>query len=174
MVAVRGLLLAALPAGTWVLSGLTLPCMSGDIDLLVVGAMGASVLEVKSWAGHIVCGPNGHAWARTRSSLVETLSDPASQLEGELRALTSFRQRRGCGMASVMGGLLVFAHPRCQLEVVTSPCQPHGQPAHSTSCARSRPAHYSRGPSKRAWSSWWLPSSHPAWTSVWACSGDLA
>ena len=49
------LLLAGLPAGTWVVSGLTLPGMAGDIDLLVVGALGASVIEVKYWAGRIVC-----------------------------------------------------------------------------------------------------------------------
>ena len=70
--AMRDLLLASLPAGSWVLSGLTLPGLAGDIDLLVVGALGAVVLEVKYWAGRIVCGPSGHAWARTRRGLVET------------------------------------------------------------------------------------------------------
>jgi hypothetical protein len=124
----RGLLLAGLPAGTWVLSGLTLPGMGGDIDLLVVGALGAIVLEVKYWAGRIMCGPNGHAWARTRSGLVETLGDPAGQLEGELRALTDFWQRHGCAVASAVGGLLVFAHPLCQLEVATCPV-PTARPA---------------------------------------------
>ena len=87
----------------------------------MVGALGAVVLEVKYWAGRIVCGPSGHAWARTRRGLVETLSDPAGQLEGELRGLTGFWQRHGCAVANAVGGLLVFAHPRCQLEVAASP-----------------------------------------------------
>jgi hypothetical protein len=119
--AMRDLLLAGLPAGTWVLSGLTLPSLGGDIDLLVVGALGAVVLEVKYWAGRIVCGPSGHAWTRTRRGLVEALSDPARQLEGELRGLTGFWHRQGCAVASAVGGLLVFAHPRCELEVAASP-----------------------------------------------------
>src|SRR5579871_421383 len=37
--AMRDLLLAHLPAGSWVLSGVTLPGLAGDIDLLVVGAL---------------------------------------------------------------------------------------------------------------------------------------
>jgi hypothetical protein len=119
--AMRDLLLAGLPAGTWVLSGLTLPSLGGDIDLLVVGTLGAVVLEVKYWAGRIVCGPNGHAWTRERRNLIEALRDPARQLESELKALTAFWQRHGWGVASAVGGLLVFAHPRCQLEVAASP-----------------------------------------------------
>jgi hypothetical protein len=95
--------------------------MAGDIDLLVVGGLGAVVLEVKYWAGRIVCGQGGHAWARTRRGLVETLGDPAGQLEGELKAVTGFWQRDGGSVASAVGGLLVFAHPRCQLEVAACP-----------------------------------------------------
>jgi hypothetical protein len=55
-VAMRNMLVDGLPAGTWVLSGLTLPGLGGDIDLLIVGALGAVVLELKYWAGRIVCG----------------------------------------------------------------------------------------------------------------------
>ena len=119
--AMRAQLLAGLPAGTWVLSGLVLPGLPGDIDLLVVGALGAVVVEVKYWAGRIVCGPSGHAWARQRRGLIETLDDPAGQLEGQLRALAAFWRRRGWAVAGAVGGLLVFAHPRCGLEVAASP-----------------------------------------------------
>ena len=136
--AMRDLLLASLPAGSWVLSGLTLPGLAGDIDLLVVGALGAVVLEVKYWAGRIVCGPSGHAWARTRRGLVETLSDPAGQLEGELRGLTGFWQRHGCAVANAVGGLLVFAHPRCQLEVAASPV-PTARPERALDILRGLP-----------------------------------
>ena len=118
--AVRNMLVDGLPAGTWVLSGLTLPGLGGDIDLLIVGALGAVVLEVKYWAGRIVCGQAGHAWARGRRGLIETMSDPARQLEGEVAALTAFWKRNGYSVASAMGGLLVFGHPRCRLEVAAS------------------------------------------------------
>jgi hypothetical protein len=104
-----------------VLSGITLPGLAGDIDLLVVGTMGAVVLEVKYWAGRIVCGPDGHVWARQRRGLIETLRDPARQLEGELAALHAFWQRGGYTVAHAVAGLLIFAHPRCQLEVAASP-----------------------------------------------------
>jgi hypothetical protein len=123
----RDLLLGGLPAGTWVLSGLTLPGLAGDIDLLVVGGLGAVVLEVKYWAGRIVCGQGGHAWARTRSGLVETLGDPAGQLEGELKAMTGFWQRHGRSVTHAVAGVLVFAHPRSHLEVAASPV-PTGRP----------------------------------------------
>jgi hypothetical protein len=118
----RNMLVDGLPAGTWVLSRLTLPGLAGDIDLLIVGALGAVVLEVKYWAGRIVWpgGQAGHVWVRERRGLIETISDPARQLEGEVAALAAFWKRNGYSMASALGGLLVFAHPRCRLEVAAS------------------------------------------------------
>jgi hypothetical protein len=92
--AMRDQLLRGLPAGWWVLSGLVLPGLRGDIDLLVVGGLGAVVLEVKYWAGRIICGAGGHTWARERRGLIESLDDPAGQLEGEIRALHVFLQPR--------------------------------------------------------------------------------
>ena len=78
------------------------------------------MLEVKYWAGRIVCGQAGHAWVRERRGLIETMSDPARQLESEVAALAAFWRRNGYSVASAMGGLLVFAHPRCRLEVAAS------------------------------------------------------
>jgi Nuclease-related domain len=119
--AMRDYLVGCLPAGCWVLSGLVLPGLSGDIDLLVVGALGGVVLEVKYWAGRIVCGAGGHTWARERRGQVESLDDPAGQLEGEIRPFRAFLQRRGCPVLHGVGGMLVFAHPRCLLEVAACP-----------------------------------------------------
>jgi len=119
--ALRDHLVRGLPAGCWVLSGLVLPGLGGDIDLLVVGAPGCVVLEVKYWAGRIVCGADGHTWARERRGQVESLDDPAGQLQGEIRALGAFLQRRGCPLSHAVGGMLVFAHPRCLLEVTACP-----------------------------------------------------
>jgi hypothetical protein len=75
--------------------GLKLPGSAGEFDLPVVGALGTVVLEVKYWAGQIVCGHGRHAWARQRRGVIETLRDLVRQLEGELAALTAFWQRRG-------------------------------------------------------------------------------
>jgi hypothetical protein len=118
--AIRQLLLSRLPVGTWVLSELSLPGLGGDLDLLVAGAGGAVIFEVKYWAGVITCGADGHAWTRRRRGLLETVDDPGGQLEREVSAVQVFWRRRG-GSAHDVGGLLVFAHPRCAVEAAASP-----------------------------------------------------
>ncbi len=52
---VRALFLAELPAGTWVLNNLVVPGLMGDIDLLVVGANGVFLPDIKTWSGTITC-----------------------------------------------------------------------------------------------------------------------
>jgi hypothetical protein len=118
--AMRQLLLSRLPAGAWVLSELRLPGLGGDVDLLVIGSSGVFVLEVKYWAGVITCGADGHAWTRRRRGLLETVDDPAGQLEREVSAVQECWWRRGDSARDV-GGLLMFAHPRCEVEAAASP-----------------------------------------------------
>ncbi len=58
---VRALFLTELPAGTWVLNNLVVPGLMGDIDLLVVGANGVFLPEIKTWAGTITCASDGRS-----------------------------------------------------------------------------------------------------------------
>ena len=118
--AMRQLMLTRLPAGTWVLSELTLPGLRGDLDVLVIGASGVFVLEVKFWAGRITCGGDGHAWTRQRRGLLETVGDPAGQLQAEVEAVERFWHSHSAAPRDV-GGMLIFAHPRCEVNAAASP-----------------------------------------------------
>jgi hypothetical protein len=118
--AMRQLMLVRLPAGTWVLSQLTLPGLRGDLDLLVIGATGVFVFEVKFWAGRIMCGGDGHAWTRQRRGLIEIVSDPAGQLQREISAAEHFLRHHNSATHDV-GAALIFAHPRCEVEAAACP-----------------------------------------------------
>src|SRR5437016_12743774 len=63
---VRALFLAELPTGTWVLNNLLVPGLRGDIDLLVVGANGVFLPEIKTWVGTITCASDGRSWSRVK------------------------------------------------------------------------------------------------------------
>src|SRR5712671_200134 len=64
---VRALFLAELPTGTWVLNNLLVPGLMGDIDLLVVGANGVFLPEIKTWVGTMTCASDGRSWSRVRA-----------------------------------------------------------------------------------------------------------
>jgi hypothetical protein len=108
-------LLRALPAGTRVLKSLTLPQMYGDLDILVIGNTGVFVIEVKYWAGEIWCSGDGHAWARRKRGVLETMRDPAGQASGCVRSLHSYLEQEDeslCARVRLwIEAFIVFTHP---------------------------------------------------------------
>lgn len=117
-----------LPDEYVLISGLTLPRGSGDIDHLVIGPNGIFVIETKTMAGRIVCGDDG-LWRRMRVSRGGTvypayIGDPAAQVQ---RNIFAVRQVGQTALPHLFGphgvwieGLVVFAHPRSVLETTGS------------------------------------------------------
>ena len=122
---VRALFLAELPTGTWVLNNLLVPGLMGDIDLLVVGATGVFLPEIKTWVGTITCASDGRSWSRVRAGRKELLPDPAAQTQRAIRALRQYLERADPGLCSRtqlwIHGLIVFAHPRSSVDAAYSP-----------------------------------------------------
>lgn len=110
------------------INGLKLPRGAGDIDHLVVGPSGLFLLETKTMAGHIVCEPDG-TWRRTRVGRAGTsypayIGDPAAQVQ---RNIFAVRQALGARLPRLVQdtqlwieGLVVFPHPRTELETDNS------------------------------------------------------
>jgi hypothetical protein len=122
---VRTLFLAELPTGTWVLNNLLVPGLMGDIDLLVVGANGVFLPEIKTWAGTITCAPDGRSWSRLKAGRQELLPDPAAQTQRAIHALRTYLERADPGLCRRtqlwIHGLIVFAHPRSSVDGAYSP-----------------------------------------------------
>jgi hypothetical protein len=122
---VRTLFLAELPTGTWVLNDLLVPGLMGDIDLLVVGANGVFLSEIKTWSGTITCAPDGRTWSRLRAGREELLPDPAAQTQRAIHALRTYLERADPGLCRRtrlwIHGLIVFAHPRSSVDGAYSP-----------------------------------------------------
>jgi hypothetical protein len=122
---VRALFLAELPTGTWVLNNLLVPGLMGDIDLLVVGANGVFLPEIKTWVGTITCASDGRSWSRVKAGRKELLPDPAAQTQRAIRALRQYLERADPGLCSRtqlwIHGLIVFAHPRSSVDGKYSP-----------------------------------------------------
>jgi hypothetical protein len=122
---VRALFLTKLPTGTWVLNNLLVPGLMGDIDLLVVGASGVFLPEIKTWAGAITCASDGRSWSRVRAGRKELLPDPAAQTQRAIHALRHYLERADpvlCSRTQLwIHGLIVFAHPRSSVEGAFSP-----------------------------------------------------
>src|SRR5947209_15389480 len=97
---VRALFLAELPTGTWVLNNLLVPGLRGDIDLLVVGANGVFLPEIKTWVGTITCASDGRSWSRVKAGRKELLPDPAAQTQRAIRALRQYLERADPGLCS--------------------------------------------------------------------------
>jgi len=126
---VRNTLAAELPEPFVLLNGLTLPRCAGDIDHVVVGPTGLFVLETKTMAGIIECDPDG-TWRRTKIGRAGTayggfIGDPARQAQQNIAAVRASLKRRlphlFSGTPLWIEGLVVFAHPRTQLETEHSP-----------------------------------------------------
>jgi len=121
-----------LPQEYAVLNGLKLPRGAGDIDHLVVGPTGVFVLETKTMVGHVVCAADG-TWSRTRFGRAGArypayIGDPAAQAQRNIIALRNYlRQRLPAlfepGRGLWIEGLLVFPHPRTELETEHSRIQ---------------------------------------------------
>jgi len=122
---VRALFLAELPTGTWVLNNLLVPGLMGDIDLLVVGATGVFLPEIKTWVGTITCASDGRSWSRVRAGRKELLPDPAAQTQRAIYALRTYLERADPGLCRRtqlwINGLIVFAHPRSRIDGAYSP-----------------------------------------------------
>ena len=122
---VRALFLADLPNGTSVLNNLLVPGLMGDIDLLVVGANGVFLPEIKTWSGAITCAPDGRSWSRLRAGREELLPDPAAQTQRAIHALRTYLERADPGLCRRtqlwIHGLIVFAHPRSSVDGAYSP-----------------------------------------------------
>jgi Nuclease-related domain len=116
---VRALFLEELPEGMWVLNNLRLPGLGGDIDLLVVGANGVFLPEVKTWSGAISCAPDGRTWSRVRAGRWELLPNPAAQTQGEIRALRRYLESADpqlCRRTQLwIEGLIVFERQSARL-----------------------------------------------------------
>jgi hypothetical protein len=113
-----------LPQEYAVFNGLSLARGAGDIDHLVVGPTGVFVLETKTMAGHIVCGPDG-VWRRTRTGRAGTtypayIGDPAAQIQRNIFALRHALRRRLPDLfirtPLWIEGLVVFPHSGTQLD----------------------------------------------------------
>jgi Nuclease-related domain/TadE-like protein len=113
-----------LPDEYVLINGLKLPRAPGDIDHLVVGPNGLFLLETKTMAGRIVCEPDG-TWRRTRVGRAGTayaayIGDPAAQVQRNIFAVRACLRRRLPGLVRHtplwIEGLVVFAHPRTELE----------------------------------------------------------
>jgi hypothetical protein len=117
-------LASELPQGYVLINGAQLPGGAGDVDHLVIGPTGIFLLETKTMAGHIVCQPDG-TWSRTRVGRAGTpyaayIGDPAAQVHRNILAARECL-KRGLpwlfeGTPLWIEGLVVFAHPRTQLE----------------------------------------------------------
>ncbi len=122
---VRAVLREQLPEGMWVLNNLRLPTLAGDIDLVVVGANGVFLPEVKTWSGAISCAPDGRTWSRVRAGCWELLPNPAAQTQGEIRALRRYLEAADpdlCRWTQLwIEGLIVFAHPEATVDARYSP-----------------------------------------------------
>jgi hypothetical protein len=122
---VRERFLETLPHGTWVLNNLRLPTLMGDIDLVVVGANGVFVPEVKTWSGCISCSPDGRVWSRIRAGWWEQLPDPVAQAQGQVRGLRRYLEAIDSDLCQQtrlwIQGLVVFAHPAATLDASYSP-----------------------------------------------------
>jgi Nuclease-related domain/TadE-like protein len=129
---VGAVLALELPQAYAVLNGLKLPRGAGDIDHLVVGPTGVFVLETKTMAGHVVCAEDG-TWSRTRLGRAGTrypayIGDPAAQAQRNIMALRNYLRQRlpmlfEPGRGLWIEGLLVFPHPRTELDTEHSPIQ---------------------------------------------------
>ena len=117
-----------LPDGYVLINGLKLPRGAGDIDHLVVGPTGVFLLETKTMAGRIVCEPDG-TWRRTRVGRAGTayaayIGDPAAQVQRNIFAVRECLRKRLPAMLRRkplwIEGLVVFAHPHTELEVMYS------------------------------------------------------
>jgi uncharacterized membrane protein len=121
---VERVLARELPDDFALINGLTLPNAAGDIDHLVVGPTGLFVLETKTLAGQVVCAPDG-TWHRTRigrggTSYAAYIGDPAAQVQRNIYAVRqALRRHLPDSMHAPppwIEGLLVFAHPRTDLQ----------------------------------------------------------
>jgi len=117
-----------LPQEFALINGLTLPRGAGDIDHLVVGPSGVFLLETKTMAGRIICEPDG-TWRRTRVGRAGTayaayIGDPAAQVQRNIFAVRECLRRRQPQLLRRMPlwieGLVVFPHPRTELETENS------------------------------------------------------
>jgi len=92
----------------------------GDIDLLVVGANGVFLPEIKTWSGAITCAPDGRSWNRVRAGRKELLPDPAAQTQRAIHTLRHYLERADPGLCRRtqlwINGLIVFAHPRSSVD----------------------------------------------------------
>lgn len=119
-----------LPQDYVLLNGLQLNRAAGDIDHLVVGPSGVFVLETKTMAGRITCASDG-TWTRTKIGRAGTqypafVGDPASQALRNVMALRNYLRSRvprlfDRGNPLWIDGLLVFPHPRTELDTAHSP-----------------------------------------------------
>jgi hypothetical protein len=125
---VAGVLAKELPDDFVVLNGVALPRGLGDVDHVVVGPSGLFLLETKTMAGRIVCRADG-TWQRTRigrggTSYVAFIGDPAAQVLRNVHAARDCLRRRLPHLFGRPGlwleGLLVFPHPRTELETAYS------------------------------------------------------
>jgi hypothetical protein len=63
-----------------------------------------------------------HIWARRVRGVLEQLkADPARQLECQIQGMRKLVQREPANLAASVTGMLVFAHPRCGLDLDASP-----------------------------------------------------
>ena len=117
-----------LPQEYALINGLALRRGAGDIDHLVVGPTGLFLLETKTMAGHIVCAPDG-TWHRTRvgrsgTSYDAYIGNPSRQVQRNIFAMRqTLRRRLSASLSSQVWieGLVVFAHPKTELEADHSP-----------------------------------------------------
>jgi len=90
----------------------------GDADHVIVGPTGVFVLETKYLAGRISCLGQGR-WTQTKRDGARAISDPEAQLKSAVFAVRSRLGRHRLLEVSVHG-VLVFAHPRAELDVAQS------------------------------------------------------
>jgi Flp pilus assembly protein TadG len=114
-----------LPQEYALINGLKLPRGAGDIDHVVVGPTGVFLLETKTMAGQIVCEADG-TWRRTRIGRAGTpyaayIGDPAAQVQRNIFAVRNCLRKRAAGLFRGtqlwVEGLVVFPHPRTELDV---------------------------------------------------------
>jgi hypothetical protein len=118
---VRALLLDELPPGTWVLSNVRVPGLTGDADLVVIGSSGVFLIEVKTWSSDIKCGRDGKSWRRiSTGGRLERLSDPGAQVRRTIHAMRTYLEAADpvlCVRTQLwIEGLAVFAHPRANVD----------------------------------------------------------
>jgi hypothetical protein len=117
------------PDGYVIFQNLKLPNSGGDIDHLVAGPTGLFVLETKNFSGRVVRDEHG-AWRHVKEGALGTLydayaGDPVAQVQRNVRALRRYLEGRDPDLCSRtrlwIEGMLVFPHPRAQLDVRGSP-----------------------------------------------------